>query len=410
MSRLTCRHCGKDLIDSVLNLGHQPPSNAYLTKEALSQPETTFPLELYVCTDCWLVQLPSHTSAQKLFTDNYAYFSSTSTAWCKHAQRYVNTAIERLSLDANSAVIEIACNDGYLLQYFAEKGIPCIGIEPTKSTAEVAKAKGLTVVEDFFGSELAEKMEDKADLVVANNVLAHVPDINDFMVGIGKTLKPTGVASIEFPHLLKLIQGNQFDTIYHEHYSYLSLGSVERIAKSAGLQVFDVEELETHGGSLRLWIKHYEDEMVHMSVDMLRRKERSSGLETLRVYEGFQKRAEATKDGLLEYLLRSKHMSKHVLGYGAAAKGNTLLNYAGIRADMLPGVIDKAASKQGKFLPGSHIPILSIEALDMEKIDELLVLPWNLIDEIQQQIPHVGMVTAVPFVKTWIPRDRDGGR
>ena len=248
-----CRHCGTPLGHTVIDLGNQPPSNAYLSVEELSTPETTYPLQVYVCTSCWLVQLPAHASADELFTADYAYFSSTSSSWCAHAKRFVADAVDRLCLGENSRVVELASNDGYLLQYFQGLGIPCLGIEPTRATAEASRAKGIETLERFFGLSLAKEL-DKADLIVANNVLAHVPDINDFMQGIAFLLKPKGRVSIEFPHLLRLLEGNQFDTIYHEHYSYLSLGVVERIANSCGLSVVDVEELPTHGGSLRVWL------------------------------------------------------------------------------------------------------------------------------------------------------------
>ena len=260
-----CRHCGSPLVHEVIDLGHQPPSNAYLTEEQLALPEITYPLKVFVCSNCWLMQLPAHAAADQLFTPDYAYFSSTSSSWCAHAKSFVTQAIDRLGLDKSSHVVELASNDGYLLQYVKQQGIPCLGIEPTHATAEAARAKGIETLEEFFGIDLAEKLA-KADLIVANNVLAHVPDINDFVAGIKCLLKPDGQASIEFPHLLNLLQGNQFDTIYHEHYSYISLKVVQRIAKAAGLQVVDVEQLQTHGGSLRIWLAHQghvdEDESV----------------------------------------------------------------------------------------------------------------------------------------------------
>jgi SAM-dependent methyltransferase len=393
-----CRVSGSPLIHSVIDLGHQPPSNAYLKPEQLNLPEITYPLKVFVCTDSWLVQLPAHSAADELFTPDYAYFSSTSTSWCSHAERFVEAAVSRLGLGPQSLVVELASNDGYLLQYVRQRGIPCLGIEPTRATAEAARQKGIETIERFFGLALAEELEP-ADLVVANNVLAHVPDINDFVDGISKLLKPKGRASIEFPHLLRLLTGNQFDTIYHEHYSYLSLRVVQRIAAKAGLDVVDVEKISTHGGSLRVWLAHQGVLESSAAVESVIAEESAEGLETIEAYEDFQRRAEATKNGLLEYLLKSKREGRRVLGYGAAAKGNTLLNYAGIRTDLLPAVADRASSKQGKLLPGSHIPVISPEQLIREPFDELLVLPWNLIDEVRKQFPDKTLVTAIPEIR-----------
>jgi SAM-dependent methyltransferase len=398
MTLCTCRHCGSPLQDTVIDLGHQPPSNAYLRPEQLSQPEITYPLQVFVCTSCWLVQLPEHATAQELFTADYAYFSSTSSSWCSHAERFVETAMERLRLGHKSNVVELASNDGYLLQYVQQRGVPCLGIEPTHATAEVARGKGIPTMERFFGAALAEELEP-ADLVVANNVLAHVPDINDFVAGIARLLKPQGLASIECPHLLRLVSGNQFDTIYHEHYSYLSLRVVQRIADTVGLAVVDVEELPTHGGSLRIWLAHKGAVEPNAAVAELLVEEANAGLETLEAYAGFQQRAETAKHGLLEFLLQAKHQGRRVLGYGAAAKGNTMLNYAGIRADLLPAVADRALSKQSKHLPGSHIPVISPEELAAQAPDALLVLPWNLIDELRQQLPGYELVTAIPELR-----------
>ncbi|MCP9812655.1 class I SAM-dependent methyltransferase [Synechococcus lacustris] len=395
-----CRHCGSPLTEEVIDLGHQPPSNAYLTAEQLLGPEITYPLKVHVCTHCWLVQLPAHAAAEELFTADYAYFSSTSSSWCAHAERFVLAATERLQLGPQSLVVELASNDGYLLQYVQQRGIPCLGIEPTRATAEAARAKGIETIERFFGVALASQLEP-ADLVVANNVLAHVPNINDFVAGIGRLLKPTGRASIEFPHLLRLLAGNQFDTIYHEHYSYLSLRVVQRIAAKAGLAVVDVEELSTHGGSLRVWLGHQGAAEPTAVVATVLAAEAAAGLETLAAYAGFQQRAEAAKHSLLEFLLEAKREGRRVLGYGAAAKGNTLLNYAGIKPDLLPAVADRASSKQGKFLPGSHIPVISPEQLATEAADALLVLPWNLIEELRQQLPNTQLVTAIPELRHW---------
>ena len=393
-----CRHCGSPLEHSVIDLGHQPPSNAYLTPDQLFGPEITYPLQVYVCTSCWLVQLPAHAQADELFTPDYAYFSSTSNSWCAHAERFVGEAVERLGLRADSHVVELASNDGYLLQYVQRLGISCLGIEPTRDTAEAARAKGIETHECFFGLEVAQELEP-ADLVVANNVLAHVPDINDFMAGIALLLKPQGRASIEFPHLLRLLKGNQFDTIYHEHYSYLSLRAVQRIAAAAGLHVVDVQQLPTHGGSLRVWLGHEDSVEATESVSKVLSDESQASLETLDAYLGFQQRAEATKMTLLEFLLQAKRNGNQVLGYGAAAKGNTLLNYAGIKADLLPAVADRALSKQGKFLPGSHIPVITPEQLAAKNPDSVLVLPWNLLEELKGQLPGYELVTVISMLR-----------
>ena len=399
-----CRHCGSPLDHTVIDLGHQPPSNAYLTAKQLLEPEITYPLRVYVCTNCWLVQLPAHAAADELFTPDYAYFSSTSSSWCAHAERFVEEAVERLGLSSDSMVVELASNDGYLLQYVQKHGIPCLGIEPTRATAEAARAKGIETIERFFGVALAEELEP-ADLVVANNVLAHVPDINDFVLGIARLLKPQGRASIEFPHLLRLLEGNQFDTIYHEHYSYLSLRAVQRIAVAAGLEVVDVAQLPTHGGSLRVWLARQGAAEPTALVSAVLADEETAGLESLKAYENFQQRAEAAKYGLLEFLLQAKRQGQRVLGYGAAAKGNTLLNYAGIRTDLLSAVADRAASKQGSYLPGSHIRVITPEELESMNPDALLVLPWNLINEVSEQWPRHVLVTAIPSLKNWSPDD-----
>ena len=397
----TCRHCGSPLEHTVIDLGHQPPSNAYLTLDQLSFPEVTYPLKVFISTESWLMQLPAHASADELFTSNYAYFSSTSSSWCAHAERFVDLAVQKLGLTPASHVVELASNDGYLLQYVQQRGISCLGVEPTHATAEAAREKGIETVERFFGVALAAELEP-ADLVVANNVLAHVPDINDFVAGIARLLKPSGLASIEFPHLLRLLAGNQFDTIYHEHYSYLSLRVVQRIASVAGLDVVDVEQLSTHGGSLRVWLAHHGTFNITKHVEEVLASESAAGLETLAAYSKLQRRAEAAKNGLLKYLLDAKQQGRRVLGYGAAAKGNTLLNYAGIRSDLLPAVVDRALSKQGMFLPGSHIPVISPEQLANEEFDELLVLPWNLIDEVRKQFPGQKLVTAIPELRHWL--------
>jgi SAM-dependent methyltransferase len=403
-----CRHCGAELHHSVIDLGHQPPSNAYLTPEQLALPEVTYPLKVFVCSSCWLMQLPAHASAEELFTADYAYFSSMSSSWCAHAERFVAAAVERLDLGAASLVLELASNDGYLLTHVQRLGIPCLGVEPTRATAAAARARGIPTVERFFGTALARELvaadgpvPGGADLVVANNVLAHVPDINDFLAGMALVLKPQGRVSIECPHLLNLLVGNQFDTIYHEHYSYLSLRVVQRIAASVGLMVVDVEQLPTHGGSLRLWLAHRGSAEPTQAVAAVLLAEAGAGLESPEAYGDFQRRAEAAKHGLLEFLLRARRDGRRVLGYGAAAKGSTLLNYAGVRSDLLSAVADRAPSKQGKVMPGSHIPVISPEQLAAQPFDDLLVLPWNLIGELRQQLAGHSLVTAIPSLARW---------
>lgn len=395
-----CRHCGSHLDYEFIDLGHQPPSNAYLTQENLCSAETTYPLKVFVCTHCWLVQIPDHASADQLFTADYAYFSSTSSSWCAHAESFVDDVVSRLSLGPNSFVVELASNDGYLLQYLKMRSIPCLGIEPTKATAEAARQKGIDTLELFFSAELANQLP-KADLIIANNVLAHVPDINDFLSGIQCLLKPTGKVSIEFPHLLRLLLGNQFDTIYHEHYSYLSLRVVQRIASFVGLDVIDVEELATHGGSLRVWLAHAGAFELTSEVSRILAIEHAACLETIDAYSDLQKIAETSKYSLLKYLIDAKNTGRLICGYGAAAKGNTLLNYAGIRSDLIPVVADRASSKQNKFLPGSHIPVVSPEVLSSYAPDSILVLPWNLINEIKYELKSYTLVTAIPRLTFW---------
>lgn len=405
-----CRHCQAPLEQEVIDLGHQPPSNAYLTAEQLLQPEITYPLKVSVCTDCWLVQVPAHAAADQLFTADYAYFSSTSTSWCHHAERYVAAARDRLGLSAESLVVELASNDGYLLQYVQQLGIPCLGIEPTTATAEAARQKGIPTIERFFGVSLAEELASEgrcADLIVANNVLAHVPDINDFLAGMAMLLKPTGQVSIEFPHLLELLRGNQFDTIYHEHYSYIGLATLQRMAEQAGLKLMDVERFATHGGSLRVWLGRADSALVPPAAALARLQavladEATAGLWSLEAFQGFQQRAEAAKHALLRFLLEARRQGEPVFGYGAAAKGNTLLNYAGVRADLLPAVADKAASKIGRFLPGSHIPVLSPERWLALKPRTVLVLPWNLAAEVKagfEAHPEMCFHRAIPTLE-----------
>lgn len=405
---MKCRHCKTELELEFLDLGNAPPSNAYLNKEDLRKPEITYPLRILTCTNCWLVQTEDYTDADELFNEDYAYFSSTSKSWLKHASDYCTMITNRLGLSDNSFVVEIASNDGYLLKNFVSSGIPCLGIEPTKSTAAAASAIGVPVRQEFFGKNMGLSManaEEQADLVLGNNVFAHVPDINDFTEGVAALLKPNGVVTFEFPHLLQLIQQNQFDTIYHEHFSYLSLCSVSSIFKAAGLRAFDVEELKTHGGSLRVYgcrgdASHKETSLVQ---NMLTH-EIQAGMQDEKTYSAFQKRADKVKDGLVSFLLEAKAEGKTVAGYGAAAKGNTLINYAGIRPDLIPFICDAAVSKIGQYMPASHIPILPPSVLDENTPDYLVILPWNIAEEVMKQNAHLvekgtKFVIAVPELK-----------
>jgi SAM-dependent methyltransferase len=403
-----CRHCGAPLSLPFIDLGSAPPSNAYLTAETLKGPETWYPLRVLVCTSCWLVQTEDHAGREELFAHDYAYFSSTSSSWLAHAKSYVETMVQRFGLADGSMVAEVAANDGYLLQYVKALGIPCYGVEPTASTAAAARAKGIPIIEKFFGRDLAAELcaaSQQADLTAANNVLAHVPDINDFVAGFAMLLKPAGVATFEFPHLMRLVSECQFDTIYHEHYSYLSLISVDRIFRANGLSVFDVEEIPTHGGSLRVFAQ--KDGGPHRRsarVDDLLAREGAAGMATAAFYTGLQHRAEKVKDDLVAFLIDARRQGRRVGAYGAAAKGNTLLNFAGVRPDLLPYVVDRAPAKQGKFMPGSRIPIVPEAHLQADRPDFILILPWNIKDEVRQQLGYVrdwggSFVTAVPGIQ-----------
>lgn len=410
-----CRHCGHALHQSFLDLGSAPPSNAYLSASALRAPEVWFPLRLLVCDACWLVQTEDHAGREALFTHDYAYFSSYSSSWLAHARAYVYSATERLGLNADSQVVEVASNDGYLLQYVQAAGIPCYGIEPTASTAAAARAKGLEVMERFFGVALAQELRAQgrsADLIVANNVLAHVPDINDFVAGFAWLLKPTGVATFEFPHLLRMVQGCQFDTAYHEHYSYLSLTAVQRIFAANGLAPIDVQELATHGGSLRVWAVRADGLGQHRQataqgvqrLQQVQAQEQQAGLEGRAFYETFQPQALRIKRELLTFLLQAQAQGRRVAAYGAAAKGNTLLNFAGVRPDLLPYVVDKNPAKQGQYLPGSRIAIVDEAHLRADRPDVVLLLPWNLREELAQQLAYVRswgaqLAVAVPQIE-----------
>ena len=406
---MKCRHCAAELERVCLDLGSAPPSNAYLTADALRAPELWYPLRLLVCERCWLVQTEDHAGRDELFSADYAYFSSFSTSWLAHAQAYVAAMRRRFGLTRASLVCEVAANDGYLLRWVRDAGIPCYGVEPTASTARAARALGIEIVERFFGVELATELVSagrRVDLVAANNVLAHVPDINDFVRGFALLLKDDGVATFEFPHLLRLLRENQFDTVYHEHYSYLSLGAVERVFATNGLAVFDVEELPTHGGSLRVFAQRSEggrraksDEVARVLADEAR-----AGLATAAGYEGFQARIDKLKDDFVAYLIEARRAGRTVAAYGAAAKGNTLMNYAGVRPDHIAFVVDRNPAKQGRFMPGSRIPIVGEERLREARPDDIVLLPWNLRDELVAQLDYVRawggrFVTAVPELR-----------
>jgi len=402
---MKCRHCGTALEHTFLDLGFAPPSNAYLSADDLKRPETYFPLKLKVCHECWLVQTEDYTRAESLFAEDYAYFSSTSSGWLAHAARYAKEMKERLALGQQSFVIEVASNDGYLLRNFVAADIPCLGIEPTASTAAAAERLGIPVLREFFGEELGRQLAaqgKQADLIAGNNVYAHVPDINDFTRGLKAALKAGGTITLEFPHLMRLIEYTQFDTVYHEHFSYLSLYTVGRIFAAAGLRIFDVEELPTHGGSLRVFGCHADDvRSESVNVPRILAAEVAAGLQDLTVFSDFQSRADVLKDNLLAFLIEQKRSGRRVAAYGAAAKGNTLLNYAGIKPDLLRFVCDAAPSKQGKYLPGSHIPIHPPGKLMEFRPDLVLILPWNIADEVMQQNACVRewggrFVTAVP--------------
>lgn len=393
---MNCRHCSAPLEHVFLDLGFAPPSNAYLNAADLQAPEQYFPLKLFVCDKCWLVQTEDYSRSDELFTKDYAYFSSVSTTWLAHARSYVDMITARLGLGSNSFVIEVASNDGYLLKNFVASGVPCLGIEPTDSTAAVAEAAGIPVAREFFGQDFASKLVKsgkQADLIIGNNVYAHVPDINDFTAGMKTALKPDGTITLEFPHLMSLMRLNQFDTVYHEHYSYLSLQSVKAIFARTGLRVCDVEQIPTHGGSLRVYGCHADDVRIDgAAVARVLAEEIASGLQDLATYQRFQREADKVKNKLLAFLVEAKQAGKTVAAYGAAAKGNTLMNYAGVKADLVSFVCDAAASKQGKFMPGSHIPILAPKALRERKPDYVLILPWNIADEV---------VKTNEFVREW---------
>jgi len=408
---MKCRHCGQPVILPFCDLGTAPPSNAYLRADQLDAPERYYPLRVKVCSHCWLAQTQDFAGAGDLFDAEYGYFSSTSSSWLAHAKAYVEQMTQRFGLGPQSHVVEVAANDGYLLRHVQAQGVPCTGIEPTASTAATARALGLTVVEEFFGTALAGRLRAQgraADLMAANNVLAHVPDINDFVAGFAHLLKPTGVATFEFPQLLNLVRFHQFDTLYHEHFSYLSLTAVQRIFQANGLQVFDVEDLPTHGGSLRVYAQR-SDSTTHAMQPAVQRQleaEKEAGVQTPGFYAGLQAAAEGIKNALLRFLLDAQRDGLKVAAYGAAAKGNTLLNFAGVRPDLLPYVVDRSPGKVGRFMPGSRIPIVNEAHLQADRPDRILILPWNLAQEVTGQLSYAQQwgarfVRAVPQLEVF---------
>jgi len=388
-----CRFCGNPLIHSIVDLGMQPLSESYVTSEQLNGMEAFYPIQAFVCDHCFLVQVPEIVSGEAIYS-YYAYFSSYSDSWLQHVQEYTEMIVDRLSLNKEDHVVEIASNDGYLLQYFMAKGIRILGVEPAANIAEVAVQKGIPTVVKFFGQAAAKDLIDdgiRADLLIGNNVLAHVPDLNDFVKGLKIILQSDGVITMEFSHLMRLIEGNQFDQIYQEHYSYFSFFTVQKIFAAHGLTIFDVEELPTHGGSLRIYARHTEDNSrpVASSVPILLEQEIAAGFTQVKTYQAFSERVKETKRKLLEFLIQAKREGKQIVSYGAPAKGTTLLNYCGIREDFIDYTVDRNTYKQGKFLPGIHIPILAPEKIAETRPDYILILPWNLKDEIMQQLSYV---------------------
>jgi SAM-dependent methyltransferase len=393
MTSFPCRFCGTTLRHRVVDLGMSPLCESYLAAEQLDSMEPFFPLNVWVCEQCFLVQLNQYVSAGEIF-DEYAYFSSYATSWLQHSEDYVAMITERLGLGADSMVVELASNDGYLLQYFVERGIPCLGIEPAANVAQVAIDKGIPTDVSFFGEAKGAEMAAagiRADLVLGNNVLAQVPDLNDFVAGIEKVLAPGGTVTIEFPHVLKTFEENQFDQIYHEHFCYFSLISAEAIFAAHGMTIFDVEELWTHGGSLRIYARPTADDSrpVSAAVLELRAREEAVGFRDVEYYTAYEQQVRETKRKLLEVLIDAKREGKTIVGYGAPGKGNTLLNYCGIREDFLDFTVDRNPYKQGRFLPGTHIPIHAPERIDEIRPDLILILPWNFKDEILEQLAHV---------------------
>lgn len=410
---MNCRHCHSPLKSVFVDLVNCPPSNSMLTQSQLNEPEIYYPLKIYVCDHCFLVQVDEMKRAEDIFNHEYTYFSSYSTSWLNHAKNYVNMMIERFHFGTHSQVLEIASNDGYLLQYFKARNVPVLGVDPTANTAEAAEKKGIKTIVDFFGSKFAQNELSKngilSDLIIGNNVLAHVPDINDFVEGLQIALKENGVITMEFPHLLQLVQKCQFDTIYHEHFSYLSFTTVQKIFQKQQLELFDVEEIATHGGSLRIYAKHKTDNTheVSANVDNLLNKEKNAGMRELAFYLNFQEKVDNIKNNVLDFLLAAKKSNKKVMGYGAAAKGNTLLNYCGIKGtDLISFVVDASPHKQNKFLPGSRIPVLGLESIQEQQPDYVIIFPWNLRDEICEQLSHIRtwggrFVVCIPSIEVF---------
>ncbi len=410
MSKLNCRFCDTALTHTLVDLGMSPLSNAYVKPERLQAMEAFFPLHAYVCDKCFLVQLPEVEKPENIFVD-YAYFSSYSASWLRHCEVYVNKMIERFGYGPKHQVIEIASNDGYLLKYFKQRGVPVLGVEPAANVAKVAQNAGINTITKFFGVKTAKELAAgnmKADLLLGNNVLAHVPDINDFVGGMKVVLKAGGVVTMEFPHLMRLMQENQFDTIYHEHFSYLSFSTVKTIFAKHGLTLFDVEELPTHGGSLRIYARHVEDsaKTVSAAVTELLDREAKAGYGRIEHYTAFSEQVNRTKRKLLNFLIDARESGKRIVGYGAPAKGNTLLNYCGIRSDFLEYTVDLSPHKQGQYLPGTHIPVFAPDKIAQTKPDYVLILPWNLKDEVMEQMAHIRQwggqfVVPIPEVKVY---------
>jgi len=393
---MNCRFCKEPLESKFVDLVNCPPSNGFLSFTQLNEPEVYYPLAVYVCSSCHLVQVDEYKKAKDIFNNEYVYFSSYSKSWVEHARLYVEEMVQRFKFNENSFVIEIASNDGYLLQHFKNKGVPVLGVEPTKNTANVAALKGIPTISEYFGSDFAINLKNKrkkGNLLIGNNVLAHVPDINDFVEGLKIALRKGGVITMEFPHLLRLVENCQFDTIYHEHYSYLSFTTVKKIFDAHALEMFDVQELPTHGGSLRIFAKHRRDtdKVILPSVKLMLEKESQAGINTPEYYQNFQIRVDRIKYQALNFLIAQKKEKKKVIAYGAAAKGNTLLNYTGIKGiDLIQFVVDAAPSKQGKYLPASHIPVYDESKIRESRPDFIIILPWNLKEEITEQLSYVG--------------------
>jgi hypothetical protein len=405
-----CRFCGAKIEHTFVDLGMSPLCESYLSKDHLNQMEAFYPLHVYVCSECFLVQLQEYVTPEHIFSD-YAYFSSYSDSWLAHAKKYTDQMAQRFGINTQSLVVELASNDGYLLQYFLQKEVPVLGVEPAANVADVAQRKGISTLVKFFGTQVAKELVasgNRADLLLGNNVLAQVPDINDFVAGMKILLKPTGVITMEFPHLQRLMEQNQFDTIYHEHFSYFSLITVEKLFAAHEMTIFDVEELPTHGGSLRIYARHREDSSKPASdqVSQLRLREQAMGFMELATYSRFAEQVKETKRRLLQFLIEAKREGKKIAGYGAPGKGNTLLNYCAIRTDFLDYTVDRNPHKHGRFLPGTHVPIYPPERIQETRPDFLLILPWNLKDEIMNQNAFIRewggkFVVPIPEVKVY---------